>query len=249
MKNNYFYKKPQSNIYKAPSSSSEVTSQILYGEKFKILFKKKNWVKIKTSFDNYVGYIKNKNFTSTHIPTHKVFVLKANIFNKINNKTRYFLPFASKISSIKENKKFIEFEKNKWIKKEDVRKISHKEKNYLKILKLFLKIKYVWGGRTYKGIDCSALLQLFFLYNDKFYPRDTNDQIRYSRKSVKRENFKKGDIIFWTGHVAVCVNNKELIHAFGPKKKVIQTNIKKTILEIKKKSKLDIIEKKNINDL
>ena len=41
---------------------------------------------------------------------------------------------------IHENKKFIEFEKNKWIKKSDIKKINHIEKDYLKVLKIFLKI-------------------------------------------------------------------------------------------------------------
>ena len=62
MKNNFFYKSKFSNIYKKSSKLSEVTSQILYGEKFKILSKNKNWIKIKSSFDNYVGYIKNENY-------------------------------------------------------------------------------------------------------------------------------------------------------------------------------------------
>ena len=75
MKNNYFFKSKFANIYKKPSKSSEVTSQILYGEKFEILFKKKHWLKIRTKFDNYIGYIKNKNYIRNHKPTHKVFSL------------------------------------------------------------------------------------------------------------------------------------------------------------------------------
>ena len=51
MKNNFF-KEPIANINSKPSSNSEVTSQILYGEKFKILSTKKDWLKIKTSYDN-----------------------------------------------------------------------------------------------------------------------------------------------------------------------------------------------------
>ena len=62
MKNNYFFTKHFSNIYEKSFQSSKVSSQILYGEKFKILSKNKNWLKIKTSFDNYVGYIKKQNF-------------------------------------------------------------------------------------------------------------------------------------------------------------------------------------------
>ena len=240
MKNNCFYKKPLSNIYKKPNVVSEVTSQLLYGEKFKIISKNKSWIKIKVLFDNYTGYIKNKDYTKDHKPTHKIFILKANIYNKQKNKTKYFLPFASRISKIQEDKRFIEFEKNKWIKKSDIKKINHMEKDYLKVLKLFLKIKYLWGGKTYKGIDCSAILQLFFYYNNKFYPRDTKDQIKYSTKKSKSEIFKKGDIIFWKGHVAICINAKKLIHAYGPEKKVLIMNIAETINRIQRTAKLTI---------
>jgi uncharacterized protein YgiM (DUF1202 family) len=240
MKDSYFYKKPLSNIYKKPNAFSEVTSQILYGEKFKIISKNKNWIKIKVSFDNYTGYIKNKYYTKDHQPTHKIFTLKANIYNKQKNKTKNFLPFASRISMIHENKKFIEFEKNKWIKKVNIKKINHIEKDYLKVLKMFLKIKYLWGGKTYRGIDCSAILQLFFYYNNKFYPRDTKDQIKYSAKKNKSKVFKKGDIIFWKGHVAVCINAQKLIHAYGPEKKVLIMNIKETINRIERTAKLTV---------
>ena len=240
MKDNYFYKKPLSNIYKKPNAFSEVTSQILYGEKFKIISKNKSWIKIKALFDNYTGYIKNKYYTKDHQPTHKIFTLKANIYNKQKNKTKNFLPFASRISMIHENKKFIEFEKNKWIKKNNIKKINHIEKDYLKVLKMFLKIKYLWGGKTYRGIDCSAILQLFFYYNNKFYPRDTKDQIKYSAKKNKSKVFKKGDIIFWKGHVAVCINAQKLIHAYGPEKKVLIMNIKETINRIERTAKLTV---------
>ena len=240
MKDNYFYKKPLSNIHKKPNAFSEVTSQILYGEKFKIISKNKNWIKIKVSFDNYTGYIKNKYYTKDHQPTHKIFTLKANIYNKQKNKTKNFLPFASRISMIHENKKFIEFEKNKWIKKSNIKKINHIEKDYLKVLKMFLKIKYLWGGKTYRGIDCSAILQLFFYYNNKFYPRDTKDQIKYSAKKNRSKVFKKGDIIFWKGHVAVCINAQKLIHAYGPEKKVLIMNIKETINRIERTAKLTV---------
>ena len=122
MKNNFFYKNKFTNIYKKPSQFSEITSQILYGEKFKILSKNKNWLKIKTSFDNYIGYIKNKNYSKSHLITHKVFVRKTNIFNNSRIKTKNYLPFASKISVMEVKGNFIKFEKNKWIKKADVKK-------------------------------------------------------------------------------------------------------------------------------
>jgi hypothetical protein len=225
-------------MYKKPSGVSEVTSQIIYGERFKILSKNKSWLKIKTSFDNYIGYIKNEDYSADHSPTHKVFSLKVNIFDKKKKGTKYYLPFASKFSIIQENKRFVEFEKNKWILKKNIKKIDHEEKNYLKILKLFLKTKYVWGGKTYKGIDCSAILQLFYYYNNEFYPRDTKDQLKYSKGNIKIKRFKKGDVLFWKGHVAVCINAKKLIHAYGPEKKVLIMSITKTIDRIERTTNL-----------
>ena len=238
MKNNYFYKETLSNIYNKPSKNSEVISQIIYGEKFNIISRNKNWLKIKTAFDNYSGYIKNKDYKNSLKPTHKIFVLKASIFDKAKRKTKYFLTFASKVSILQKNKKFIEFEKNKWIKKTNIKKIHYIEKDYLKILKLFLNTKYIWGGKTYKGIDCSAILQLIFYYNNKFYPRDTKDQIKYSKKNNVKKTFKKGSIIFWKGHVAICINSKKLIHAYGPEKKVLIMSITKTIDRIERTTNL-----------
>jgi len=240
VKNNKFYKKPLSNIYRKPSVFSEVTSQILYGEKFKILSKNKNWIRIKVLFDKYIGYIENKNYTDSHKPTHKVSILKTSIFDKLKKKTKYFLPFSSKILIIQENKNFVEFEKNKWIKKKDIKKIDYIEKDYIKILKLFLKTRYIWGGKTYKGIDCSAILQLLYYYNNKFYPRDTKDQIKYSKNNIIKKKFRKGDLIFWKGHVAICIDDKKLIHAYGPEKKVIIMSINKTLVKINSTAKLKI---------
>ena len=120
-----------------------------------------------------------------------------------------------------------------------LKKIDLKEINFNKIFKLFLNTKYVWGGKTYRGIDCSALLQIFYYYNNKFFPRDTKDQIKYLKRNLKR-NYQKGDIIFWKGHVAMCLNSKQLIHAYGPEKKVLIMPILKTIKRIENTAKLKV---------
>ena len=132
-------------------------------------------------------------------------------------------------------------------KKKDIKKINHKEKNFIKVFKKFLNIKYIWGGKAYKGIDCSALLQIFFFYNNSFYPRDTKDQIKYSKQKFKKKKFKRGNIIFWRGHVAMCLNSKQLIHAYGPEKKVIIMPITKTIERIQKTAKLEVKKVSEIN--
>ncbi len=248
MKNNFF-KLPVGNINSKPSYNSEVLSQILYGEKFKIISKKKGWFKIKTDFDNYIGYIKQDKYNENFKPQFKIHKLKSRIFKKTNNKflpTNNFLFFGSGISINKFNNKYFEFEKNRWIKKKDVRKINYYEKDFTKVFKLFLKSKYLWGGKTASGIDCSALIQMYFYYNRIFFPRDTKDQIKFCKKKLNNK-VSKGDIIFWKGHVGVCINNSKFIHAYGPKKKVIIMSINHTINTIQKTANLSVKKISNIN--
>ncbi len=227
MINNY----PLINIYEKPKYNSKLSSQMLYGEKFDIIIKKKGWLKIKTNYDNYVGYIKNRKFLKYFNSSFKISSLKTKIFIKKNNKfksTNKYLYFGSGISTKKIDKKFIEFEKNRWIKKKDLKKIDFFEKNYSKVFKLFLNTQYLWGGKTSKGIDCSSLIQIYFYYNRIFFPRDTKDQIKFCKKKTKRR-FSKGDIIFWKGHVGACLGKSKFIHAYGPRKKVLIMPIQYTL--------------------
>ena len=101
MQNNFFFITNFSNIYKKPSKLSEVTSQIIYGEKFKILSKNRNWIKIKTLFDNYKGFIKNSNYIEKFRPNYKVSTIKSRIFKKPGIRTNKWLPLGSKLSILK----------------------------------------------------------------------------------------------------------------------------------------------------
>ena len=119
----------------------------------------------------------------------------------------------------------------------------NKTENIFSKIKIFKGVNYKWGGVRFRGIACSALVQICYKYNNKFCPRDTKDKIKFFKKVRNNKIFNKNDLIFWIGHVAVCINSKSLIHAYGPKKKVIIMNIKKTINDIKQNSNLNVIWK------
>ena len=86
------------NLHKKPSIKSEVVTQMLYGESFSIIKRNSRWLKIKIKEDGYKGYVQNKNFPESLKPSHKVSVLKANIY-KLPNKSKSLniMPFGSKI--------------------------------------------------------------------------------------------------------------------------------------------------------
>ena len=250
MKNN-FLNKPVANIYFKPSHNSEVVSQILYGEKFKILLKRKKYIKIKTHYDNYIGYIKKDKFLENFKPSYKISKIKSRIFFKRDKRflsSNHYLYYGSGVCIRNENKKYIEFEKNKWIKKSDIKNIDHHEKNYIKIFRFFLNTKYLWGGKTCVGIDCSALIQIYFYYNRIFFPRDTKDQIRFCKRK-RGKNRLKGDIVFWKGHVGICLNKSRFIHAYGQKKKVIIMSTIQTIKLIDKTANLKVKKVSNISNI
>src|SRR6056300_835953 len=203
-----FYNKFIGNIYSKTSTKSEVTSQILFGEKFTILNKNKDWFKIKTSFDNYIGFIKKSKFIKIHNPDFKVFSPKSPVFKKINNnfvKTNKYLYFSSTVSNLESEKNYIRFGDNIWVNRRNLKSINYVEKNFKKILKLFLNTKYL-------------------------------------------KKFQAGDIIFWKGHVGLCLNRSKFIHAYGPRKKVLIMGIKETINRIDKTANLKIKKVSNIRN-
>jgi len=240
---------PVINVYKKKNIKSKlIVTQLLYGDSFKIIKKYGSWIKIKNNLDGYKGFIKKRNFPPNKKNTHKVYNLFANLYKKPNLKFKIKkkISFGSKVNITEKKNKFYKFD-SFWIKKKDLKTINYKNKDIFKGLNKFIGTKYAWGGKCFSGIDCSALVQLFINFNNKYCPRDSKDQINYLKKKIKLKNIRKNDLIFWKGHVAIVISNKKLIHAYGPFKKVVQMPIKKTFNRIKKTANLKIIAIKRLN--
>ncbi len=229
------------NLYKKSSRKSEVVTQLLYGESFSLIKKTNKWFKIRIKEDGYVGFIPKIILNPYVKPSHKVHKLKARIYAFPNKKNKIGdLPFGSKLKVYKKSLKFVKLYKG-WIEKKNIKPLNFREKDLFHRAKYFKNIPYKWGGKTYKGIDCSALIQVLLNFNNKFCPRDTKDQVKYFKKKVISKKIKKNDLIYWNGHVAIINSKKKLTHAYGPMKKTVTMNILKTIEKIKKTANLDVV--------
>ena len=230
------------NVHKKNNVKSEVVTQLLYGDTFKKIKKIGSWIKIKNDLDHYKGFIKNKKFPSNHKDTHKICKLYADLYLKPNlkSKIKRKISFGSKVKIIEKKGSFYKFN-NLWIKKNNLKKINYKTNDIFKNINQFVNTKYKWGEKSFSGVDCSGLVQLFFNFNNKFCPRDTRDQIKYFKKKIELKNIKKNDLIFWKGHVAVIISRNNLIHAYGPFKKTVKMPINKTINRIYKTANLKVI--------
>ena len=102
----------------------------------------------------------------------------------------------------------------------------------------FLGAPYKWGGRSAAGLDCSALIQLALGAAGYKVPRDSGPQQAFMAAAAKPpsdafHHFQRGDIIFWNGHVGVCLNAADILHANAHHSRVAIEPIKEAIRRIK----------------
>ena len=220
---------PKTSIYIKDNLNSEIISQALYGENFKIIKENNNWHFIELQDDSYKGWIFNINKNISFDSTHMISVLNTWVYSSPNIKSKPIIKlFAGsklKILDFYDSWAIVQiFKKNfvqGFIPKNHIIK-SNENANWLKIIKKFENAPYLWGGKTVNGIDCSGLLQVGLKFKGLKIPRDTKDQLKYFKKLIFKSkseslsnfnSFIPGDIIFWDGHVAIIINKKELIHA------------------------------------
>ena len=102
----------------------------------------------------------------------------------------------------------------------------------VQVAESLLGTPYLWGGNSRFGIDCSGLVQVAFHAAGRDCPGDSDMQMAMGRGLAPTEGLKRGDLIFWRGHVAIVVNDKVLIHANGHTMSVAYEGIAKAISRI-----------------
>ena len=228
-------------VYKNFNNKTNLETQFLFGEKVKIINEKKNWYFCKSQNDDYKGWILKNAVGSLPEPTHKTIKLNTLVFSKpnIKSQTIMHLSYNSLIKVEKSNKEWTSFKlpNNKigYILTENIVSISKKRKNIIKNIKLFFKVPYLWGGKSFLGIDCSGLIQLILNNQNLKFPRNSKDQmICQNEFLLETENLEKNVLVFWENHVALGVSENKIIHANAFHKCVEIENFESAEKRIKK---------------
>ncbi len=199
------------------SDKSEMINQLIYGDIIEIIEEKEKWVKIKSVFDDYIGWIDKKQYFKiddniTVDLKNPVYCIDLVEFIENNNNELVTIPIGSDISNISlMNHKF------------EGKTISGKNNrnSIVNTALLFLNSPYLWGGKTPFGIDCSGFTQMVYKINGYKLSRDAKDQANQGETLSFIEESEAGDLAFFNNdqgdiiHVGIILQNNHIIHASG----------------------------------
>ena len=202
---------------------SNIETELLFGEVINVLNFKNDWLYCENVAYKYNGWIEKKFIGENLEYSHNIINKNTIAYNKPNVTSPYImhLYLNSKVliknsesdwSEIVINTKNFNtgfIPSSHIIKADEVNK-----KNWIDYAKEFVGVPYLLGGKSIKGIDCSGLVQLSLETNKIKFPRNTCDQISFVSNDIYDTNsVDKGCLIFWEGHVAIALNDKEIIHS------------------------------------
>jgi len=207
-----------------PSDRSEQVSQLLFGEHFTILEQEKKWTKIEIAFDNYIGWIDNKQYTiigeeQFNYLNNAPIILNNDLIEYISTPNNLLTPISLGAS--------LSFLENEQINTsnytfEGIKICGKKEKeNLVKTAFMYLNSPYLWGGKTPFGIDCSGFTQMVYKINGYKLLRDASQQATQGDALSFIEESEPGDLAFFDNdegnitHVGIMMNDNYIIHASG----------------------------------
>ncbi len=197
---------------KEPSDRSEMVNQVLFGETMTVLEVTDKWTLVRLDHDQYEGWVDRKQIS---VVTKETMLLGniqyvSDLFAKYKNeKSEMILPAGSVIGLEAPN-----------YGSETIFSSSLKQIAYM-----FLESPYLWGGRTFMGIDCSGFTQVVFRLVGIILPRDAYQQAEEGEPVMFVEESRTGDLAFFENadgkitHVGIIIKEKEdiahIIHASG----------------------------------
>jgi len=201
------------------SDTSELISQVLYGDYFKVLEHRKSWSRIRLGFDKYEGWIDNKQFLFIDELEYKDLhksdpLMSTDLVDFITNQKQQLHPIllGSTLNGLSYLKHAFEGKKS----------VGTKEKSKLiDTAVLYLNTPYLWGGKTPFGIDCSGLVQMVYKLNGFKILRDASQQATQGDALSFIEESEPGDLAFFDNnegeiiHVGMIMEDHHIIHAHG----------------------------------
>ena len=209
--------------------------QMLFGSTFVKRSEEADYAQGYALFDGYEGAVLRSALGEYVEADYTVSARATHIYelDDFKSEPRGSLSFGSVIKVVDERKKFVEISTGGFVPKAHIRLKSRPFQDYVSIAQIFFGTPYLWGGNSCFGIDCSGLVQVSLAACGIAAPGDSFPQENAIGSDVLGEPYQRGDVLFWPGHVAICVDEDTLIHANAHHMAVAYENIEKAIARIR----------------
>jgi cell wall-associated NlpC family hydrolase len=205
-------------LRRSPSCDAELATQALRGERVTIYDRNsEGWAWGQLNSDGYVGWLPDRALAKPGAaPTHKVTAMLTFAFPGPSIKLPPIdtLPFAARVSISGNDGEFSVTHGGGYLPQQNLGALEAREHDFVAVAERFVGAPYLWGGKTSLGIDCSGLVQVALTAAGIGCPRDSDMQeAALGRALSQSEQLRRGDLIFWEGHVAIVRDAETIIHA------------------------------------
>ncbi len=207
--------------------------QLLWGETVTVYELREGMAFVEAGRDGYVGYISEVSLAEPRTPTHRVAVPATHLYRDDDMKSPDLrhLSFGALVTVEAEGRRFWETPEG-YIPKPHLRPLDRPFSDPAAVAQLHFGVPYLWGGNSVLGIDCSGLVQAALLACGTACPGDSDLQQGIGAAIPDSEPLRRGDLLFWKGHVAMAVDADTLIHANAHHMAVAYEGVQQAILRI-----------------
>jgi len=222
-------------IRAAPEGDAEQWDQMIFGEGFDLLAEADGFGWGQARRDGYVGYVDLAALSAPVLaPTHKISALRTYGFSEPSIKSAPIgLYSLNALVTVEAREgRFVRAARAGWFVESQLSPIGQFETDPVAVAERFLGTPYQWGGRESLGLDCSGLVQQAFYACGLACPRDSDMQVAQIGEALDGSDLRRGDLVFWKGHVGLMQDATTLLHANAHHMAVVSEPLAEAILRI-----------------
>ncbi|MET0745548.1 MAG: NlpC/P60 family protein [Microvirga sp.] len=209
-------------VHRHPSPEAPLDTQAIRGESVRVFDEHAGWAWVQLEGDGYVGYVPSASLGEPGPePTHRVRAVRTFVYPGPSLKLPYtdFLTLNAAVTVAGRQGDYAELAPGGFVFAAHLAETGSVEPDFVSVAERFLHAPYLWGGRTSLGIDCSGLVQTALAAAGRPAPRDSDMQETALGTPVEIRpdlaGLRRGDFVFWKGHVGLMMDESRLLHATG----------------------------------
>ncbi|GLK79325.1 C40 family peptidase [Methylopila turkensis] len=204
-------------LRRAPQPDASLETEALFGEEVVVYDELEGWAWAQLSGDGYVGYMPSAALSAElgSGPTHRVAALRTLLFPEPSIKVPPLdaLSTGARLNVVASEGRFVTLDTGAFAIARHLAPLDAVETDAAAVAERFIGVPYLWGGRTSLGLDCSGLVQTALAACGVAAPRDADMQERAVGRPIELSEARRGDLLFWKGHVAMLRDERTLVHA------------------------------------